>query len=949
DISSWEFSIRNKEQAYRSAVERGASDHVFGQEEELQTAQQQHQLASRLLRLKVRKLDGLEERLTGLFLQDMEKTLQDVQETNQNTGETVTVSRLTHSKEQEREAHRQAKTFVQEMIDAFSRPPLTENALLVLESLGVSAKKREALRENLGLVVEDTNTAVETEEPEDEDDLPESGEVEKIPETTVDETVLKSRIGIRETVEAENPWLSASAPFFPDLSVPGNGIQVSLFDDLFSPAPGSPAAVSLADGSPAPWISSRPPTVLRPASPVPDVILPIPKTIEGEPEVIMEKPENVPIVAENAPVPGKTVATPASKVENQPVLQVVPPAIRGFLSNSQRMATEHGLRGEEREYFSNKMRELEQVIRAMPHTHQTDGQGDNAPVTLHYFKGQADWYITEKDIDPDGAGQTQAFGLADLGMGYPEMGYISIQELVQAGVEMDYHFAQRTLLELKREKYPEMIRDRAPENVPAPNLSHEGVLFYRGGPDTSFPAGKTIEDIIDYERNELENDIHIIPENMDYQRVLPVASLQWVTDTKEEAEEYGTAQEVWFNDPVVIARDSFGGMLVGERKDLDAALLSHNRAPENTPAPDVKGDPALSERDAEAPKQSQNTFFTGDVPKKEGQTIAEMITRWGDSGITVLADDRVTPYLQMPSNTGSLRVILARHPDELQQEPVTEVEYKQPVILATLPENAVLVAEQSYLDAYRSTLNPVQDTQENTLDTLASWITPDQMIALRNASNDNAHTNLPHTMRWLNTVANRLRDPLHFGPGHRPISTPRVAEIQAGAGLNIMTYRSPDSLHWWFITGMDQDSGLLYGLQMVRSRPDSRWEAQMGPVSRQDLLDAGFLLELMQDTPFVVADRMHEMAPYIGGVDALPANGPTALVDRADATVITPVNAATDLKIMEQIVFDSRIPASGHTIGDMLGDLRENGVNLIATSDVINQYFYMERSESVRV
>ncbi|MBU2766638.1 DUF2958 domain-containing protein, partial [Acidithiobacillus ferrivorans] len=85
---------------------------------------------------------------------------------------------------------------------------------------------------------------------------------------------------------------------------------------------------------------------------------------------------------------------------------------------------------------------------------------------LHYFKGQADWYITEKDIDPDGAGQTQAFGLADLGMGYPEMGYISIQELVQAGVEMDYHFAQRTLLELKREKYPEMIRDRAPENVP---------------------------------------------------------------------------------------------------------------------------------------------------------------------------------------------------------------------------------------------------------------------------------------------------------------------------------------------------------------------------------------------------------------------------------------------------------------------------------------------------
>jgi len=42
--------------------------------------------------------------------------------------------------------------------------------------------------------------------------------------------------------------------------------------------------------------------------------------------------------------------------------------------------------------------------------------------------------------------QLQAFGLAD--MGSPELGYISIVELLQKGVELDLHWTQKKLSEI---------------------------------------------------------------------------------------------------------------------------------------------------------------------------------------------------------------------------------------------------------------------------------------------------------------------------------------------------------------------------------------------------------------------------------------------------------------------------------------------------------------------
>ena len=63
---------------------------------------------------------------------------------------------------------------------------------------------------------------------------------------------------------------------------------------------------------------------------------------------------------------------------------------------------------------------------------------------LHYFIGGCDWWIVEKDSDPDHAGQVQAFGIADLGMG-AELGYISIPELLENGAETDLYFKAKTI------------------------------------------------------------------------------------------------------------------------------------------------------------------------------------------------------------------------------------------------------------------------------------------------------------------------------------------------------------------------------------------------------------------------------------------------------------------------------------------------------------------------
>ena len=120
--------------------------------------------------------------------------------------------------------------------------------------------------------------------------------------------------------------------------------------------------------------------------------------------------------------------------------------VKDFVSDSQLEAMGDGVRGEESEFFKTLFVKLAETITNMPVTYKTDGQGDEAIVHLHYFRGNMDWYITEKDVGDE---QIQAFGLADLGMGFPELGYISIEELVANGIELDLYWTPKTLAEVK--------------------------------------------------------------------------------------------------------------------------------------------------------------------------------------------------------------------------------------------------------------------------------------------------------------------------------------------------------------------------------------------------------------------------------------------------------------------------------------------------------------------
>jgi hypothetical protein len=128
-----------------------------------------------------------------------------------------------------------------------------------------------------------------------------------------------------------------------------------------------------------------------------------------------------------------------------------------FIGASQWSAIAHGLRGEEKDFFLLKMMKLGQIIRDMPRTGQTDGQGDDAVAHLHYFAGgRASWYITEKDIgaadDRREDFQSQAFGLADLFGDGGELGYISIPEILAAGGELDLYWRPKTLGDIRRAK-----------------------------------------------------------------------------------------------------------------------------------------------------------------------------------------------------------------------------------------------------------------------------------------------------------------------------------------------------------------------------------------------------------------------------------------------------------------------------------------------------------------
>ena len=124
--------------------------------------------------------------------------------------------------------------------------------------------------------------------------------------------------------------------------------------------------------------------------------------------------------------------------------------INQYLGAAQLKVMGDGCRRREGQYFPDKIVEMAGVIEGMPVSYETDSQGMEAVVQLHYCLNGWDWYITEKDVDTDGKGQIQAFGFADSGEGFgPELGYISIKEIIRCGAELDLHWTPCTLRQIK--------------------------------------------------------------------------------------------------------------------------------------------------------------------------------------------------------------------------------------------------------------------------------------------------------------------------------------------------------------------------------------------------------------------------------------------------------------------------------------------------------------------
>lgn len=167
----------------------------------------------------------------------------------------------------------------------------------------------------------------------------------------------------------------------------------------------------------------------------------------------------------------KVEPQPATKLPAEMTISELTPyvqKVKPFMGNSQLQEMANGLRGEEKSYFKEKFVEMANIIDTMPKTYEQDGKGNDAVVYLHYFKGGSDWYIIEKDMEPE---QIQAFGLADPFGDGGEVGYISIEEITKAGAELDLHWSNKTIGEIKGINKPSEPEPE-PTSTVNPNETH---------------------------------------------------------------------------------------------------------------------------------------------------------------------------------------------------------------------------------------------------------------------------------------------------------------------------------------------------------------------------------------------------------------------------------------------------------------------------------------------
>lgn len=133
-----------------------------------------------------------------------------------------------------------------------------------------------------------------------------------------------------------------------------------------------------------------------------------------------------------------------------------------FIPKSQYSFIKSLMKGEEGDFYKQKLTHLESLISTMPQTYDQDGSPDPI-IHLHYFYGGSDWYITEKDSEPE---QLQAYGYVILNGNNPELGYIPITQIIQINsIEIDLHFTPTPASQIP--KLAHLFRKKPPTPAPA--------------------------------------------------------------------------------------------------------------------------------------------------------------------------------------------------------------------------------------------------------------------------------------------------------------------------------------------------------------------------------------------------------------------------------------------------------------------------------------------------
>jgi hypothetical protein len=113
--------------------------------------------------------------------------------------------------------------------------------------------------------------------------------------------------------------------------------------------------------------------------------------------------------------------------------------LHDFIGTAQRITIAEATKGEEAQFFIDKIMEIDNVVKTMPRLYAQDGKGEEAIVYLHYFVGGCDWFISEI---PAIGEDDEAFGLCRISE--QELGYVYIPEITLNGAELDLHWEPKT-------------------------------------------------------------------------------------------------------------------------------------------------------------------------------------------------------------------------------------------------------------------------------------------------------------------------------------------------------------------------------------------------------------------------------------------------------------------------------------------------------------------------